>query len=377
MRIAVVADTYPGVSETFVSDQVRRFVAAGHEVVVVADRPAQPDPAVRYRREPPGSTLGRAVAALGAVLRARSFGFVRALVGADAPLGLALWAEPLVAAGRFDVVISHFGWNARKVAQLRPALRGAKLVAVLHGADLTSWAGDDGPGVYRPVFEQSDLLLPVSDRWRDLLVGWGAPPERTIVHRVGVDLQRFTPVDPSPGEEVRLLSIARLTEKKGIEHAIRAVAGLPVRYDVVGDGPLRAQHEALAGPNVHFHGALGPAEVAGRLHDADILLAPSVTAADGDQEGIPVAIMEAMAMGLPVISTFHSGIPELIEDGVSGLLVPERDDEALAAAIRRLVDDADLRRRLGTAGRDVVAERHDAARLHQELEALLTSGRGR
>lgn len=390
MRIAVVADAFPTVSETFVIDQARRLAEAGHEVVVVGSAPTvaghlPPVLAgrVRTRRPAAGSLPGRLAGAVAAVLRVtrrsprRGWRLALALTRADAPLGLAVWAEPLVLAGELDAVISHFGWNARRTAQVRAALGDASLVAVLHGADLSSWAGDQGPERFGPVFACTDLLLPVSERWRDQLLAWGAPPERVAVHRVGIDLQRIEPAGSEAGHPVRLLSIARLVEKKGIADAVRAVALVPdVVYDVIGDGPLRTDLESLIAElgvtdRVRLLGSQPPAEVARRLRQTDVLVAPSITAADGDQEGIPVAIMEAMAAGLPVVSTFHSGIPELVEHERTGLLVHEGDVEALAAALRALVAEPERRRAMGAAGREVVAAGHDAERLARALDGHL------
>lgn len=156
--------------------------------------------------------------------------------------------------------------------------------------------------------------------------------------------------------------------------AIRAVAALgrDATHTVIGDGPLRSHLERVIGEvgaadRIRLGGAGSPDEVAGALAAADVLLAASVTAPDGDQEGIPVAIMEAMAAGLPVVSTFHSGIPELVEDGTTGLLVPEGDVDALTEALRSLAHDPERRRALGAAGRLVVAERHHADVLAHEL----------
>lgn len=108
-------------------------------------------------------------------------------------------------------------------------------------------------------------------------------------------------------------------------------------------------------------------EVIEILNQSHLLLAPSVTGRKGDQEGIPVAIMEAMAMGLPVISTQHSGIPELVEDGVSGFLVPERDADAIAEKLAALMENPDLCLRMGKAGRSCVETHYSIKQLTQQL----------
>jgi colanic acid/amylovoran biosynthesis glycosyltransferase len=393
MRIAVVADAFPGVSETFVTEQARELAERGHDVVVVGEPPAAPAAIpdalagrVRHRRAIPRGRLQRLVVLasvlvhVGRVSPRRALTFARCLVRArsSSPLGVAIWAEPLVAAAPFDAVVCHFGWNARNAALMRPALGTSALVAVLHGADLSSWAGRDGPQRFAPVFEHADLLLPVSERWRRQLLDWGGPESRTLVQRIGIDLAAVQPAARPVDSDLRLLSVARLVEKKGLESAVRAVAslGCDVHYDIVGDGPLAPRLRAVVdelgiGDRVHLLGAQPPAEVRRLLARADVFLAPSVTAGDGDQEGIPVAIMEAMAAGLPVVSTHHSGIPELVEDGVTGLLVAERDVDGLAVALDDLSLDRQRRDRMGAAGRRVVAERHDNGALNDQLEQRL------
>jgi colanic acid/amylovoran biosynthesis glycosyltransferase len=189
----------------------------------------------------------------------------------------------------------------------------------------------------------------------------------------GVDLTLFAPPTAAAlaGRETRLVTTSRLVPKKGVEYGIRAAAALSkaghaVQYTIVGDGQLRPHLEQLAfrlGAEriVRFLGWQRQPEVAAILADSDILLAPSVTAPDGDQEGIPVAIMEAMAMALPVVSTWHGGIPELVRDGVTGILVREGDTETLAAGVARLIEHPEVRAAMGQAGRARVAAEHNAS----------------
>ena len=144
-------------------------------------------------------------------------------------------------------------------------------------------------------------------------------------------------------EPVTLVTVARLVPKKGIEDAIRAVAALAPKYPtlsfhIVGDGPQRSGCQTLIEElgvqnQIRLLGQQPAEGVKHALKSADIFVAPSYTASDGDIEGIPVAIMEAMASGLPVVSTNHSGIPELVMDGVTGCLVAERDVTNIAARL--------------------------------------------
>ena len=144
---------------------------------------------------------------------------------------------------------------------------------------------------------------------------------------------------------------------------------------VVGDGPLRSELEGLVrdcgvADRVRFTGSLPRTRVAELLASSDVFVAPSVTAADGDIEGIPVSIMEAMAVGLPVVSTRHSAIGELVAHDVSGFLAAEHDVPALTRALAILAADASLRERMGAAGRAIIAREFDATELTARLEAM-------
>jgi len=178
---------------------------------------------------------------------------------------------------------------------------------------------------------------------------------------------------------VAIVSVSRLVEKKGLEYGIRALhrcissTNINVKYVIVGDGPLEVELKSLVRDLgltkvVTFVGSKTRSQVMDILETSDILLAPSVTSPDGDQEGIPVAIMEAMAHGLPVISTWHSGIPELVRHGQSGILVPERDVESLSAALFSLIEDEVRCMSMGRIGRKTVETQFNISDLNDELE---------
>jgi colanic acid/amylovoran biosynthesis glycosyltransferase len=209
----------------------------------------------------------------------------------------------------------------------------------------------------------------------------GCPRSKIRVHPVAVDIAKFENIrTPRPSSDLKLISVARLVEKKGIEYSIRAVAALlrqghRIEYQIIGQGELYgklgslirelgvAKQIRLLGPKLH-------PEVSSHLSRADVFLAPSITAANGDEEGIPTCILEAMSSGLPVISTRHSGIPEVVQDGINGLLVPERDSEALAAAIARLACAPELCSELGTEGRKFIEQNRDARNINFRIQQL-------
>jgi colanic acid/amylovoran biosynthesis glycosyltransferase len=392
---------FPVLSETFVINQITGLIDRGHEVRIFARRPSGSSPVhpvvERYRLlerttywpsqpRPPilrvlkaAGLLIRHVAALPMLLRtldASRFGRTAR------SLDLFYWAAGLAPRRSFDIVYCHFGWNGLYASMLREvgALSG-KLVTVFHGADVSWQLQAFGTEVYRPLFAKGDLFLPISEHWQRKLAGLGCPAERLRVHRMGIDPERFAPRERglAPGQAVKLLTISRLVEKKGVEYGIRAVGqlvarGRDVRYTIVGDGPLRRTLEELIerlelGERVSLAGPRDHDAVHEALAWAHIAVAPSVTSRDGDQEGIPVSLMEAMAMGMPVVSTVHSGIPELVRDGVTGRLVPERDVDALAGALADLIDHPETWPAMGRAARQHVVEHFAIAALNDRLVA--------
>lgn len=403
MRIAVVVDRFPVLSETFVLGQIVGLVDRGHDVDIVPTRPGGdalahkdvdryrlrervvltwPSAAVRLRQAPRAfwrvlRRRGvRAFAALDAVRYGRDAWSLRLLHAADACLER----------GAYDAVLCHFGPTARFAQALRDARAlDGPIAAVFHGWDLSQFLRRAGAHPYARLFAAGERFLPISERWAGRLRALGCPPARIVVHHMGVDPARL-PFDVrtlSPGEPLRLVSVARLVEKKGIEFGIRAVAAYArtpgaraLDYRIVGDGPLKPALSDLARelgvPDVvTFVGPRTHEGVVEELTRAHVLIAPSVVSADGDEEGIPVVLMEALATGLPVIATAHSGIPELVDDGVSGILVDERDPAALAGAIARLVADVGAWADMGRRGRRRIEADYDVRRLNDRLVGLL------
>ncbi|WP_442797486.1 glycosyltransferase [Pantoea vagans] len=248
-----------------------------------------------------------------------------------------------------DVFLVHFGYAGALANKLRElgVLKG-KQATVFHGADISRrHILEEHKLDYVNLFRQSELMLPISHLWENKLIEMGCPPEKIHVTRMGIEPEKFN-FQPRQAfhTPLRIVSVARLTEKKGLDVAVKASAILKQRggqfqYTIIGNGDqdeMMRDFIAREGMEdcVSMPGFKPQEEIRRALSEADIFLLPSKTAADGDMEGIPVALMEAMAVGLPVVSTFHSGIPELIENNVSGWLVEEDDPEALAETLLKL-----------------------------------------
>ena len=385
-------------SETFILSQIMGLIDAGCDVQVFADGRDFSGPElsatlrdrVRYFGLPFKKTrelvgIRKAGLASPDTRPRRGARAPASSIGRLARLRLMLEGRAFKPDSRFDLIHAHFGPNGVRAVRLRS-------MGVISGPIVTSFYGYDVGrhwvrSGYDQLFDEGDRFIALSEHMRDQLIRLGCPADRVIVHRLAVDLDQLTVAPRQPDDVLKIISVARLVEKKGIEFGLRAVAevlrrNIPVRYTIVGDGPLRERLETLSrelgiAPMVRFTGPVPHASVARMLHDADVLLAPSVEAPDGDVEGTPVAILEASASGIPVVATRHAGIPEIVTDGESGFLAEERDVDGLAGYIARLSESAALRERMGNAGKAIVAEKHDMRRLNVELLALYREVCGR
>ncbi len=401
--VLVITGEFPKLSETFVVNHITGLIDQGADVTVFAERKGAPDQwhenVDKYRLMertlwygmPPALEAARdhltqgsralqrelnkllkdcSIMAMPPPLDALARRVVDEQARTEVKLRLFHAAEVLIAASRsFNIVHCHFGHRGLFAAELKrmQALSG-RVVVQFHGIDMTEHVRRKGLGLYDNLKSECALYLPISNVFRERLLHLGIPPRDVVVHHVGIDCSmfRFAPRLGAANEPLRLLTVGRLVAKKGVEYGVRAVAGLgkngnavDCRYDIVGDGPERPALEKLVAQlnlcdRVTFHGALPHGQVMRWMEKSHVLLAPSVTPPDGDMEGIPTTVMEAMASGMPVVASRHSGIPELVKDQETGFLVDERDFEGIAAAVRTLAANRELWPELGRAGRQLV-----------------------
>ncbi|MEM6835375.1 MAG: glycosyltransferase [Cyanobacteria bacterium P01_C01_bin.120] len=227
--------------------------------------------------------------------------------------------------------------------------------------------------------KSAQLFITVSSFIKDKLIEQGFPSEKIRVHYSGINAADFT-ADPDQPREPIVLFVGRLAEKKGCEYLIRAMEQVQahrpnVELQLIGDGPLRSELEQLAAQRLKkycFQGFQPPSTVRSAMNQARILAAPSITAAEGDSEGLPNVVIEAQAMGLPVVSTLHAGIPEGVIHGETGFLAPERNVADLAQHCLKLLDDAELWQKFSARGQEHVREnfdRHKQTRVLEEIYA--------
>jgi len=276
----------------------------------------------------------------------------------------------------------YFGHIA---VHLLPLIRAWKhpLIVSFHGADVM--VDMDKPAYREATLQMLDavtLVLVRSESLRRALVDLGCDPKKIEIQRTGIPLEEFPFREraiPKNGEW-QFVQAGRLIEKKGLPVTLRAFSTFLKQHPnatlkIAGEGPLLPELQNFARElgvtnRVSFTGFVSQEQLREIYYGSHIFLHPSQTGLDGNQEGIPNSMLEAMATGLPVFATKHGGIPEAIENGVSGVLVPERDDEALAQALLNAAQDPDFLSRIGHAGAEAVQKNFDLSTQAQRLEEI-------
>lgn len=235
------------------------------------------------------------------------------------------------------------------------------------------------------LFLKGDMFTVVSEHMRNRLINLGCPDHKIVVLKSGIDLGKFpfhSKVSANK-DEIRLLSVGRLTGKKGMNILIQGFAQIAKKYPkskltIIGEGEERENLESLIEKlqlhgRVKLKGKMSHPEVREQLMNCDLFCIASLTASDGDEEGIPNVIMEALATGRVVVSTAHAGIPELIRHGETGYLVPEKDIRALSAMMIYAIEHQSEWSQLVENGRRKVEQEHDIRKQIRKLEQLFTN----
>jgi colanic acid/amylovoran biosynthesis glycosyltransferase len=384
VRMAYLVSRYPAVSHTFILREVVALRALGFSICVasinepVALTEEERDEAARTYYVKREGAARAVLAQLTFLARSpiaylRALGFTLRLARTDLRAllyHLFYFVEAVLVARWMDQqalkhLHVHFATPAASVALIVTHLRPVTMSITVHGPDEFY---DVSGYQLREKIAGAKFLLAIGSFARSQLMRLSSPEswERFDVVPLGVNPARFSP-RPDPGDEApfEILCVGRLVATKG-QHVLLAAAarlqaeGRNILVRLIGDGPDRASLERDAqrrglGHCVRFEGAVSQERIVDFYRQAGIFALPSFA------EGIPVVLMEAMAMEIPCVTTFVNGIPELIRDTSDGLLVPPSDDAALAAAIARLMDDRTLRRRLGASARLRVVERYNLA----------------
>lgn len=386
MNILYVVTQYPILTETFVQEEIEQHLAAGHHVRVLSCNTATLVDARHATAPSPAAASSKP-------------GAISQLIGA---LPLPAWLRrmrlqlrnhltyhrriaPLLIAANWqpNVIHAHFGYNGLIACHIKQHLyKQAFFYVTFHGADASAYIKRLGNAVYAPLFRHADRLLTVNLPFRDTLIRCGAAPEKVTLHHVGINpaLAELAPITKATSDTtVRLLSIGRLVEKKGHADLLLAIAEirktqpqLRFQLDIIGSGEQHALLTQMIGQlglseYVRLLGSMPHEQSIEHIRQCDIFVLASKTAKNGDCEGIPVVLMEAMLLQKPVVSTQHSGIPELVTHEVSGVLVPEGSPEALAKALALLLVQPQRWQLMGEQGKTTVLEQFNSLKQNSKL----------
>ena len=285
-----------------------------------------------------------------------------------------------------SVVHVHF---ATDLVAIWPAIRslGLPIITTLHGYDINifkeSWHRGGGASRLYPdrlvsIAKHSRVrFIAVSEAIRQRAIEYGIPSEKVVVKYIGIDSSRFAPSGyPTAARRRRILFVGRMVEKKGADILIKAFARIrqqvcDAELVMIGDGPLMTEHMMLArslNAPVTFMGAQSSDAVKRQIDEARVLCLPSVTARNGDAEGLPMVLLEAQACGVPVVTSARGGATEGIIDNVTGFAFPENDAESLEGSLLRVLRDDGLVTRMSYAARRHVTARFDLQRCTRALE---------
>lgn len=392
MKIGHITSTFPKLSETFILNQLAGLIDSGHDIHVYANGSGENlkhrivneygllEKATYYptpKSYPEGfKLLGTTIPRLlvSGVSPLKVFSALR--YGKQAPSRLSLMRAATRHRGDIDVFHAHFGPNGSRFLPTQP-LMNSPLIVSFYGYDV-SYVPRSNTDVYDTLFNKVDAITCLSEDMEKDLRDLDAPAEK--IHKVPlcIDTSKFEYKERqlNPDEPINILTVARFVEKKGLQYAVKAVANLNVdrkiSYTIAGDGERREQIEELieklgVSDRIELVGWKTQEEITQLMNDAHLFLLPSVTAENGDKEGTPTVLLEAQSAGLPVISTTHAGIPEIVDDGNTGILVPERDATALTNALRELIDHSDQWPEMGRTGRSNIETHHSIENVVDEL----------
>ncbi|HEX9037179.1 MAG TPA: glycosyltransferase [Ktedonobacterales bacterium] len=405
MRIAIITGVFPKVSETFVLRHISALLGRGHEVDIYSDYHPRDDefpPRDPLAAEMGARTIYMDVPPLlsGQRLASAPLRLIRSVRVAPQLTAAALnpreygWQAVSLSQmnrlytlartrRRYDIIHAHFGMIGDRF-RFTSALWDAPLAVSFHGFDYSEWPLAHGPNCYVRLFGIAARIVANSENTRRRVELLGCPPDKMVRIAPYWNMAGFTnePRIRTEGEPFRALTVARLIDIKGLDDSITAIAlaqrarpDLDLRYDIVGAGPLRADLESLIhrlglGDRVTLHGARNSATVSALMARAHVFLLASRTTATGAEEGFGVTLLEAQAAGLPVVATRHGAFPEVVRDGETGFLAPERAPDALAASLGALIDHPAQARQMGTAGRRRVEEYFAPDMITDAYEAL-------
>jgi len=395
--VGYVLRKFPVLSETFILTELLALEARGVPLHVFSlQRPNDPRfhedlPRLKARVSyvPGPADLRRLLRHHRPLVRSRRHAYVRTLARLGVERPPALWSFLQSGYVANEVrrlglrrLHAHFANEPTTVARLAASLAGVPFGFTAHATDIFKTSVDRRS--LARTLASAEFVVTVSDFNREYLTRAARAPANIVRLYNGIDLERFSPNGGPPAGPFRILSVARLVEKKGLPDLIEACRvlrdrGLSFQCDIVGKGvlrsPLAAQiKQAGLSAIVRLVGPLTQLEVRERYHRSHLYVLPAIVGSDGNREGLPVSVVEALASGLPVVTTPVTGIPEAVRHGHNGLLVPSGNAEALAAAIASVMSDPALYETLRANARPSVASTFDIRKTAAELHQLMAAG---
>jgi len=402
MKIAFFVGEFPSLSETFILNQITGLIKQGHKVDIYAKTPKNKSKEhfdiekynllshTYYYPHIPNNYLLRVLKGLwllltnflqDPILLLRSLNVfkygkkVASLKYFYKIIPLLLHQRP-----RYDVIHCHFANIGLSSVFIREigAIEG-RLITSFHGYDVNVTPHLYGKDVYEKLFKKGDLYTVNSCFTASKALALGCPKHKIVKLPVGVNLSDYTFKKRKPNSDgvIKIITAARLIEKKGLEYSIKAVAKVigshpNILYRIIGDGPLQKSLSKLIldfglSDKIQLLGWKTQNELRELYDDSHIFILSSVTSHNGDQEGQGLVLQEAQAIGLPVLSTLHNGIPDSVLNGKSAFLVPERDVDALAEKLSYLLEHPEIWSEMGQAGRNFVEEFFDIDKLNDQL----------
>lgn len=391
MNILYYLKSFPKLSQSFVLNEIYELHKLGHDLVVIANHDPghnythseldELDLPIHYLSEPRYRDIYELLSPT--LLSRNNLRHRCHFAPLDSYVGTSIRAKRAIEYLQSidfkpDIVHTHFANYSQFGARYIASTFDAAFTITTHAFDLYK----------KPISRASRLLLHSVDRIvtiseynrKHIRNEFVKDTPIDVVH-AGIRPEKFSPSQETVDD--RVFTVARFVEKKGLEYAIEAIAKLVVdrphlSYHIVGSGPLEEKLRALVSKhgldqNIEFLDNVSDERLIREFDEAQCFLLPSVIADSGDRDGIPVALMESMAMNTPPISTTVSGIPELIKDGQSGLLVPPRDVQATAKAIRTMLGNTTLRKRCMEAGRETVCESFNSTVEAKKLSKIFES----
>lgn len=398
MKIAYVLQMFPKLSESFVLNEIVELLKRGHDVHIFSiSRSCE---MITHKEIEEYNLLEQAHYFAPKLVFTNnpfrfSMYFAKALIWSlstgnisknelKADVKLAYFAT-IMKEKDVELIHAHFA-NVGSVARRLGKMLGLSYTLTVHAFDIYM---DQDTDELRKVMNDAESVVTISEYNKNYLTGEIGVNNKIELIRCGIDLDKFKSQKKLRADDkIRMLTVARLVEKKGIAYLIKAIPMVikempKCKFTIIGSGPLYDHLQQLVRDldierYVQFRGDVSDSELMQYYDDADMFILPCIITENGDRDGIPVSTMEAMAMELPVISTTVSGLPELVEDGASGILVTPKDEKAIADAIITLCKDSELRINMGEKGREIIEKKFnivsEAEKLMGVFETIVKHG---